>query len=1205
MATSERISIEVTDKVASTVADKFNLIAERARKAYAQIERVQKAIDSLDAKGLGRFEAAMNRSSASMSKAAQEADKLASKQARATEAAARMQSAQTRMQVQTDKAAASSARLAVENEKLATQQQRTAAGAAMVLSQQNKAASAAAGAALAQGRAAAALTEANERAAQATARTFAVQEKAKTAALQTETAQQRLAMSTSKSAEASTKATAATTNLAAANQRLIAAQRTAAAAGLGITTSQQKLATAVQNATAAHHKAAQAASMAATAQTRAASAAQQAVSNQAIAQQRLAQATAQAQAAQNRLQQQQTRVTQATNVGAAAQANANKKVDYAGLSYKQYQNSLRGIPAQITDIVVSLQGGMSPLTVLLQQGGQLKDMFNGTIPAIKALSGALLRLLIHPMTLVAGSVLAVIGSFALFESKARSINSMLAQVAATGRGMQFDSASFQQFRKQLMDLPDIGRQAADGIILSFTAMRNIGAETMKQSLQIVGDLGVALGTDTPKAAEKLASALNEPLKGAKELDKAIGFLTVSDFKLIQSFEKSGNAAAAQQVILDRLKAAIGGLQNEAMTPFQRSTTELGKAWNSLKDSLDASEGMKRIESMFVAIVNAVTWTIEKFDNLIRMMDSFEPPAWIQGFKPENWIGVGGMFKQETKPEGSWTPERKVPAGARKPTDFKTDALKPDKDAEKRSAVLAKLNKELDNEIDLLGMLGREREKQQRFDQVEEMLAGRKITLTAAETKSIKERIDAIVETADVQSTMNRMFENAANPLRQYNIEQNVAKDLLDRGLISQRDFNREMLISFDNYRDFVNPLARVNEELEDQRVLVRQVGESMTVSNQLYNIQAQMLQRGYVMNNAELTQMREKLVLIERQTQAQQAFQELYNLSTGQQQKLLIAQHALNQARQTGIISLEQYNIRMNQLTVAQAKLNMSNGVGNFADMSIAALGQVVSSYEGMLTGLSGSFGTFFTGLTDGFANSIGQAIVYSEDLNTALQNVGKQAVAGLISELVKLGIQWAVNAAIGQSVGAGVTAANTALAAATAGAWAPAAAAVSLATMGANAAPAMAGIAATQAMSMTFAIPGFEEGGHTGMGGRKKVAGVVHGQEFVVNARATARNRDLLEAMNNGANVERVSGRRGSGMTDSPATNIYFQVNNNAAGVEVTQEQKTDENGDVSLTVSIDTIESMLSGRVDSGKGKLHRSIGKAYGLAAKPGGG
>lgn len=48
----------------------------------------------------------------------------------------------------------------------------------------------------------------------------------------------------------------------------------------------------------------------------------------------------------------------------------------------------------------------------------------------------------------------------------------------------------------------------------------------------------------------------------------------------------------------------------------------------------------------------------------------------------------------------------------------------------------------------------------------------------------------------------------------------------------------------------------------------------------------------------------------------------------------------------------------------------------------------------------------------------------------------------------------------------------------------------------------------------------GFSSGGYTGNGGRNEVVGVVHGQEMVINAEATRKNRALLEAINSGRSV-------------------------------------------------------------------------------------
>ena len=46
-------------------------------------------------------------------------------------------------------------------------------------------------------------------------------------------------------------------------------------------------------------------------------------------------------------------------------------------------------------------------------------------------------------------------------------------------------------------------------------------------------------------------------------------------------------------------------------------------------------------------------------------------------------------------------------------------------------------------------------------------------------------------------------------------------------------------------------------------------------------------------------------------------------------------------------------------------------------------------------------------------------------------------------------------------------------------------------------------------------AVAGFKTGGYTGDAGTDEVAGVVHGQEYVLNAQATRENRDVLEWAN------------------------------------------------------------------------------------------
>ncbi|HBW0090236.1 TPA: phage tail protein [Klebsiella aerogenes] len=74
-----------------------------------------------------------------------------------------------------------------------------------------------------------------------------------------------------------------------------------------------------------------------------------------------------------------------------------------GQSAAQAAFAMRMIPAQMTDIVVGLSTGQSPFMVLMQQGGQLKDMFGGIIPAIKGVSTYVMGL-VNPYTVAAGAV---------------------------------------------------------------------------------------------------------------------------------------------------------------------------------------------------------------------------------------------------------------------------------------------------------------------------------------------------------------------------------------------------------------------------------------------------------------------------------------------------------------------------------------------------------------------------------------------------------------------------------------------------------------------------------------------------------------------------------------------------------------------------------------------------------------------------------
>src|SRR5690606_38004374 len=124
---------------------------------------------------------------------------------------------------------------------------------------------------------------------------------------------------------------------------------------------------------------------------------------------------------------------------ATAQLNqldtAGKKVEaQAGKTSKAYQQTAisagqlaaaqRQLPMQFTDIATGLASGQKPLQVLLQQGGQIKDVFGGVGPALRGMAGYVVGL-INPVTLLAGAIAGLAFAWSQVEERQNAIDRSL------------------------------------------------------------------------------------------------------------------------------------------------------------------------------------------------------------------------------------------------------------------------------------------------------------------------------------------------------------------------------------------------------------------------------------------------------------------------------------------------------------------------------------------------------------------------------------------------------------------------------------------------------------------------------------------------------------------------------------------------------------------------------------------------------------
>lgn len=120
---------------------------------------------------------------------------------------------------------------------------------------------------------------------------------------------------------------------------------------------------------------------------------------------------------------------------------------------------------------------------------------------------------------------------------------------------------------------------------------------------------------------------------------------------------------------------------------------------------------------------------------------------------------------------------------------------------------------------------------------------------------------------------------------------------------------------------------------------------------------------------------------------------------------------------------------------------------------------------------------SMLTSAVDAFSGNASNAltglITGTMSAQDAMRSLGNTMLNSVVNALVQVGVEALKNFIIGQTLGAASTAASVGMATTTASAWAPAAALASLASFGANSAPAMAGIASTVGLAQGLALAG------------------------------------------------------------------------------------------------------------------------------------
>jgi lambda family phage tail tape measure protein len=281
-------------------------------------------------------------------------------------------------------------------------------------------------------------------------------------------------------------------------------------------------------------------------------------------------------------------VTQQSRAMIQAIRDADNKLYGIGATSKATAAALRTVPAQFTDIVVSLQAGQKPLQVFLQQGGQLKDQFGGIGPAARALGGYIAGL-VNPFTVAAAAV-GVLGSSFLVANS--GISAATRTLIESGNQAGITANQLQMAAEASAALGGATTNRAAELLASLAKAGDLGAQGLERYVSAALNLERAGG----QAADKTVEAFNElgksPVTAALRLNDSTNFLTSSIYRQIKSLEEQGRTAEAARVAADAYADAI-----EGRTPgMEASLNVLQRAWRGVAE--EAKSALEQYLSAF-------------------------------------------------------------------------------------------------------------------------------------------------------------------------------------------------------------------------------------------------------------------------------------------------------------------------------------------------------------------------------------------------------------------------------------------------------------------------------------------------------------------------------------------------------------------------------------------------------------------------------
>ena len=272
-----------------------------------------------------------------------------------------------------------------------------------------------------------------------------------------------------------------------------------------------------------------------------------------------------------------------TNAARAAET-ITKGAKAATVSVGQLNNALRQTPSQFTDIVTQLAGGQSPFLILIQQGGQLRDMFGGFGNMFRGLAS-----FITPASVAIGAVAASVGTLAYAYAQGRKEQEEFNKaLRLTGNYSGQTTSTFDALAKSIQKNADVSIGSAKELAQAMTASGSFGPNVLNPLALAMAKVQQVSGKTADEVVSDFARMGDGVAKWAIEHNKQYHFLTAAQFEYIKDLEEQGKTEQAELETAKALYSHLGGTAPEKLGTLE-------KAWQGVTGAVSAAwEAMKSI-----------------------------------------------------------------------------------------------------------------------------------------------------------------------------------------------------------------------------------------------------------------------------------------------------------------------------------------------------------------------------------------------------------------------------------------------------------------------------------------------------------------------------------------------------------------------------------------------------------------------------------